>query len=114
MKNQIQIWVDFAVKCVIVVTVVYLAMVLFFKADYRKTDGMLTSLKEQVVSIQKQNQFLTALTMNNNTDALYHMALEAEGRGDVPSAAKQLNMAIQMSEYNTQIYKVKLSQLVGR
>ena len=113
MKTLVKTWVDFAVKAVIVVVAVYLAMVLVFKADYRRTDQMLIDLKAQVASMEKQNQFLTAMSMNNNTDALYHMALEDEARGDVPSAAKKLAMALQLAEYNAQQYKIKLTQLVG-
>ncbi len=114
MNTLMKTWLDFGVKAVIVVVAVYLAMVLVFRADYRKTDAMLSTLKGQVASMEKQNQFLTAMSMNNNTDALYHMALEDEARGDVASAVKKLSMALQLSEYNTQQYKIKLSQLAGR
>lgn len=114
MNTLMKAWIDFGVKAVIVIVAVYLAMVLMFKADYRKTDNMLNTLKTQVDSMEKQNKFLTAMSMNNNTDALYHMALEDEARGDVPSAVKKLSMALQLSEYNTQQYKIKLSQLMGR
>ena len=114
MKDQVSQWIDFGVRAVIVVVVVYLAMLLFFKADYRKTDAMLENLKAQVSKMQQQNQFLTTLSMNNNTDALYHMALESEAKGDIKSAVNQLSMALQLTEYNAQQYKIKLSQLTGK
>lgn len=114
MNTLMKTWLDFGVKAVIVVVAVYLAMVLVFKADYKRTDTLLSTLQGQVASMEKQNKFLTAISMNNNTDALYHMALEDEARGDVVAAAKKLSMALQLSEYNTQQYKIKLTQLVGK
>ena len=78
------------------------------------TTEMLSSLQEQAGRMDKQSQFLTSLYMSNNPDALYHMAMEDEARGDAPAAAKKLAMAIQLSEYAAQQYKIKLQQMMTR
>ena len=114
MNTQFKVWMDFAVKSVIVVGAVYLAMVLVFMADFRRISDMLHTTDEQVKKLDKQTQFLTALYTITNPDVLYHLALEDESKGDVVSAARKLSMAAQLSEYHAQQYKLKLSQIVSQ
>ena len=112
MNAQVKGWLDFGVRAVIVVVAAYLMMSMFFMADYRRTGQMLSSLEGQVTSMGKQSQLLTSLSISNNTDALYHMALEDESRGNIPSAVQRLSTAIQLAEFNAQQYKIKLSQII--
>ena len=113
-NTQVKGWIDFAVKSVIVVVSVYLAMALFFMADYRKMSNLLDSSNAQIKTIDKQANFLTALYTTNNPDVLYHMAIQDEASGNVVEAVKKLTMAVQYSEYSTQQYKIKLSQLINQ
>ncbi len=114
MKAPIKDWLDFGVRAAIVVAAVYLAMVFFFMADFRRLSNVTSSLETQIARIDKQTQFLTTLTMSNNTDALYHMGLEQEAKGDVVSAIKNYSMALQLAQYNAQQYKIKLEQIMSQ
>ena len=114
MNAQWKSWIDFAVRCVIVVVCVYLVMALFFMADYRRMSSVLDSTETQLKRLDKQSQFLAALETNSNPDVLYHMAMDAAAQGNMNAAVQKMAMAIQISEFNAQKYKLTLSQWMGQ
>ena len=111
MNKQWLNWLDFAVKCFIVVFTLYLLMSAFFIQESKRMAQAIDSIDKKVHILDQQINLAMTLFTTNNPEFLYFHALNDEQRGDRTEAAKKIIRAAQLSEMNYKKYIQKLADL---